>query len=82
MLDSGCRILGLKILRITNGPKFTKGTHRQLQVSRTKFAGNTWNMMIGVGAIRHKGAVAEFTYPEEAVDSDELTWGRFSFAGQ
>ena len=73
---------GLEGPENNNRPKFARGTHRQLQVSRTKFAGNTWNMMIGVGAIRHEGAGAEFRYPEEAVDSDESTWGRFSFTGQ
>lgn len=73
---------GLEDPENNKGPKFARGTHRQLQVSRTKFAGNTWNMMIGVGAIRHEGAGAEFLYPEKAVDSDKSTWGKFSFTGQ
>ena len=62
------------------GPKFAKGTHRQMQVSRKKFSGNTWNMMIGVSAIRHEGKGAEFFYPEKAVDDDESSWGKFSFS--
>lgn len=73
---------GLKDPQNSKGPKFARGTHRQIQVSRKKFAGNTWNMMIGVGAIRHEGKGAEFFYPKESVDSDKSTWGQFSFSGQ
>lgn len=62
------------------GPKFARGTHRQMQISRKKFASNTWNMMIGVSAIRHEGEGAEFFYPKNAVDSDTSTWQKFSFS--
>ena len=62
------------------GPKFARGTHRQMQISRKKFASNTWNMMIGVSAITHEGEGAEFFYPEKAVDSDPSTWRKFSFS--
>jgi hypothetical protein len=61
--------------------KFLKGSHREIQVLRKKFAGNTWNMMIGVSAVNHEGKYgAEFFYPESAVDTDESTWGKFSFS--
>ncbi len=60
--------------------KFALGTHRQLQISRKKFAGNTWNMMIGVGGINHEESDdVEFLYPENAVDNDKATWAKFSF---
>ena len=62
-------------------PKFAKGTHRQVQVLRKKFAGNTWNMMFGVGAINHEGnSHAEFFYPEKGVKEDKSTWAKFSFS--
>jgi len=62
-------------------PKFLKGSHREIQVLRKKFAGNTWNMMIGVSGVNHEGKYgAEFFYPESAVDTDESTWGKFSFS--
>ena len=61
--------------------KFLKGSHREIQVLRKKFAGNTWNMMIGVSAVNHEGKYgAEFFYPESAVDTDVSTWGKFSFS--
>jgi hypothetical protein len=61
--------------------KFALGTHRQIQVSRKKFAGDIWNMMIGVSGINHKGSdEAEFLYPEKAVADDKSTWAKFSFS--
>jgi hypothetical protein len=71
---------GLEDTENRKGPKFAVGTHRQMQILRNKFSGNTWNMMIGVSAIRHEGKAAEFVYPEKAVERDELTWGKFSFS--
>ncbi len=71
---------GLEDPENRKGPKFARGTHRQMQVLRKKFAGNTWNMMIGVGAIRHEGKGAEFVYPEGAVNSDKSTWRKYSFS--
>ena len=60
--------------------KFLKGSHREIQVLRKKFAGNTWSMMIGVSAVNHEGKYgAEFFYPEGAVDTDKSTWEKFSF---
>ncbi len=47
---------------------------------RDKFAGDTWNMMISVSAIRHEGKGAEFSYPENAAEDDKSTWGKFSFS--
>ena len=61
-------------------PKFLKGSHREIQVLRRKFAGNTWKMMIGVSAINHGGDSREYFYPEKAVDSDTSTWLSFSFS--
>ena len=61
--------------------KFLKGSHREIQVLRKKFVGNTWSIMIGVSAINHEGEDgAEFFYPEDAVDTDKSTWGKFSFS--
>lgn len=61
--------------------KFLRGSHREIQVLRRKFVGNTWNMMIGVSAINHEdNPMAEFIYPEGAVDTDKSTWARFSFS--
>jgi hypothetical protein len=60
--------------------KFLKGSHREVQVLRSKFAGDTWNMMIGVSAVHQEGAYgAEFFYPENVVNTDASTWGKFSF---
>jgi len=63
--------------------RFLKGSHREVQVLRSKFPGNTWNMMIGVSGLHHEGKYgAEFFHPESAVDTDASTWARFSFAGE
>lgn len=61
-------------------PKFLKGSHREIQVLRKKFAGNIWKMMIGVSAINHDGESHTFLYPEKAVDVDTSTWAIFSFS--
>lgn len=71
---------GLEDPENNKGPKFARGTHRQIQVLRKKFAGHSWNMMIGVGAIRHEGKGVEFFYPPKAVDKDKSTWRKFSFS--
>jgi len=71
---------GLKDREKRQGPKFARGTHRQVQVSRNKFPGNSWNMMFGISAIRHEGKRAEFFYPEKAVDIDKSTWRKFLFS--
>lgn len=61
--------------------KFLKGSHREIQVLRKKFKGNTWNMMIGVGAIENKGSdMGNYFYPEDAVDTDPSTWLKYSFS--
>ncbi len=70
---------GLEDQENRKGPKFARGTHRQVQVLRKKFAGNTWNMMFGV-SVRHEGSGAQFFYPEKAVADDKSTWGKFSFS--
>jgi len=70
---------GLEDPENRKGPKFARGTHRQIQILRKKFAGTTWNMMIGVG-VRHEGKGAQFFYPGNAVANDKLTWGKFSFS--
>ncbi|MBB6086991.1 hypothetical protein [Wenzhouxiangella marina] len=63
-----------------SGPRFARGTHRQIQISRNKFPGITWNIMIGVSGVTHEGERAEFLYPEGALDSDASTWRQFSFS--
>ncbi len=61
--------------------KFLQGSHREVQVLRRKFAGESWKLMIGVSAVNHDGEYgAEFRFPENAVDSDESTWAELSFA--
>ena len=62
-------------------PTFLKGSHREIQVLRKKFSGNTWTMMIGVSAVEHEGSLdTELTYPENAVDTDRSTWRKFVFS--
>lgn len=61
-------------------PTFARGTHRQVQISRKKFAGNTWKMMFGVSAIKHKDEWTELYYPSKAEKEDRATWGEFSFS--
>lgn len=64
-----------------NRTKFLEGSHREIQVLRRKFTGDTWNMMIAVSAINHEGKYgAEFFYPKSAVDTDKSTWKKFSFS--
>lgn len=72
---------GLEDQENRKNPKFARGTHRQLQISRKKFAGNTWNMMIGLSAIKDKNDnnVTLF-FPEKATENDKSSWQRFSFS--
>ncbi|MDX1538729.1 hypothetical protein [Arsukibacterium sp.] len=61
--------------------KFLEGSHREIQILRRKFLGNSWNMMIGVSAVYHEGEYgAEFFYPDGAMDTDVSTWRRFAFS--
>jgi hypothetical protein len=61
--------------------KFLEGSHREIQVLRKKFAGNTWNMMVRISAVNHEGKYgAEFFYPQNAIDNDKSTWAKFSFS--
>ena len=71
---------GLKDPENRKNPTFARGTHRQVQVLRNKFSGNTWNMMFGVSAIKHEGEWAEFFYPEKGIGDDKSTWAKFSFS--
>lgn len=60
--------------------KFLEGSHREIQVLRKKFAGDSWNMMIRISAVNHEGKYgAEFFFPEKAMDKDRSTWATFSF---
>ncbi|NVJ70390.1 MAG: hypothetical protein HWE08_08560 [Alphaproteobacteria bacterium] len=61
-------------------PKFARGTHRQMQIRRTKFPGDSWKMMVGLSAIWDEGKRVELFYPETAMDTDTATWGTFSFS--
>jgi len=61
-------------------PKFLKGSHREMQVLRKKFVGETWNIMIGVSGIYHEKSSTTFSYPEKAADTDKSTWAKFSFS--
>ena len=72
---------GLKDPENRKGPKWAKGTHRQVQILRKKFPGNSWNMMFGVSAINYKGNPrAKFFYPEKGIKEDKSTWAKFSFS--
>ena len=63
------------------GPIWAKGTHRQVQVSRSKFPGNRWKMMFGISAVNYEGDPwAEINYPENGDDKDKSTWVDFSFS--
>ncbi|AXT20035.1 hypothetical protein D7030_02635 [Flavobacteriaceae bacterium AU392] len=70
---------GLEDVEKRIGPKFAQGTHRQMQISRKKFPGNTWKMMIGLGGISHDSDGRIF-YPKNGVGDDKSTWGEFSFS--
>ena len=60
--------------------QFLKGSHREIQILRRKFEGNTWKMMISLSAIYQDGKYgAEFTYPEKAVNTNKATWAHFTF---
>jgi len=61
-------------------PQFLKGSHREMQILRKKFPGDTWNMMINVSGIYHNERSTGFSYPEKAVDTDSSTWVKFSFS--
>lgn len=60
-------------------PQFARGTHRQMQISRKKFPGNTWNIMVGLSAVSHEGK-GPLLYPENATGDDKSTWRKFSFS--
>lgn len=61
-------------------PKFLKGSHREIQILRKKFPGDTWNMMIGISGVNKGGDSTEFSYPEKAVGTDSTTWAKFYFS--
>ena len=60
--------------------RFLKGSHREVQVLRGKFAGEAWRMMISVSAVMHEGSYGEeFVFPENAINTDPGSWAKFSF---
>ncbi len=62
-------------------PGFLRGSHREIQVLRSKFSGDAWNMTIGVSAVfDEENRRSGFFYPEGAAVTDESTWTRFSFS--
>ncbi|MCC2604901.1 hypothetical protein [Planctobacterium marinum] len=63
-------------------PKFAKGTHRQIQIARKKFAGNLWTMMIGVSAIIQGDKNVSLFFPEQAQETDVNSWALFSFSDE
>lgn len=60
-------------------PLFARGTHRQMQIARKKFAGDSWNMMFSIGGIEQDGEGISLRFPENAESEDPSTWGTFSF---
>lgn len=62
-------------------PRFLEGSHREIQILKRKFPGDTWTMMIGVSAVHFEDSYGgEFFYPQGAVDTDPSTWGSFTFS--
>ena len=60
--------------------KFLKGSHREIQILRSKFKGDTWNMMISLSAIYQDGKYgANFSFPDKAVNTNRVTWAKFTF---
>lgn len=70
---------GLQDAENRKDPIFEKGTHRQMQISRKKFAGNVWNIMVGLSAVSHEGE-GSLLYPKNASGDDKSTWAKFSFS--
>ena len=70
---------GLEDQENRKNPKFSRGTHRQVQISRKKFPGNMLYIMFGVSAIKHNDEWAEFFFPEKGVAEDYTTWGTFLY---
>ncbi|WP_196139148.1 hypothetical protein [Aliikangiella sp. G2MR2-5] len=55
--------------------EFLKGTHREFQILRSKFSGNTWRVMLRVGGINHQNSGrANLFYPQEAKDTSSENW--------
>ncbi len=61
-------------------PNFLKGSHREMQILRKKFPGDTWNMMIGVSGVYVEEEMTGFTLPAKAIATDSATWAKFSFS--
>jgi len=61
-------------------PNFLKGSHREMQILRKKFPGDSWNIMIGVSGVYDNEEMTELRYPAKAVDIDASTWAKFSFS--
>lgn len=62
-------------------PKFLKGSHREIQVAKSKFAGKAWKMMFRVGGVHQQdnyGAI--LSWPEKAIETDVSTWISFTFS--
>ena len=59
-------------------PKFYSDAHRQVQVARSKFPGDTWKMMFTV-SIRRDGNWLNILLPEKAIDNDATKWRTFRF---
>jgi len=71
---------GLEDPENRKNPRFARGTHRQVQIARKKFPGDSWNMMIGVSGMRREGEPVQVTYPEKAVGTDKSTWRKYAFS--
>ncbi|WP_100658539.1 hypothetical protein [Alteromonas flava] len=66
-----------------NGPrtKFLKGSHREIQILRSKFPEKNWNMMISISGVHQAGEYgATFSFPNDAIDTDRSTWTQFQFS--
>ncbi|MEM1132763.1 MAG: hypothetical protein AAGH53_07495 [Pseudomonadota bacterium] len=60
-------------------PRFYRGSHKQVQILRKKFPGNSWKMRYNL-AVGREGRWVEHHFPEDSVDSDTSTWTDFVFS--
>ncbi|MCK7592940.1 hypothetical protein [Pseudomarimonas salicorniae] len=68
-----------------SGPRtqFLKGSHREIQILRRRFAGESWNLMVVIGAVfREDGSAVRLSFPDDGVATDASTWRRIAFSNR
>lgn len=64
-----------------NSTVFLEGSHRELQILRSKFSGKRWRLMFRISAVYQADTYgAEFYYPKDAKDKEPAGWAVFSFS--